>query len=207
MHNSTSEKELSHNDSLQLIQQMIGAAKDQHNERGEGWIIWGWVLFIASAGSALLSYIDQGMFVRWIWMAVLPVGFVIYFLTHGRNRKQTKVKTYISGLLDKIEGGFFISLIIMIIGSNIIGNYLHQYGHYLFGYYFVLYAFWMYIHGSATQFKPLIVGAFFNWAAAVAIFCFSDFEIIMMISAVAVLAGYIIPGYIQRRDYKKSIVG
>jgi hypothetical protein len=93
----------------------------------------------------------------------------------------------------------------MIAGSNIIGNYLHEYGHYLFGFYFVLYAFWMYIHGSATGFKPLIAGAFFNWAAALGIFFLTDFRHIMIISAVAVLAGYIIPGYIQRHQYNKSV--
>jgi hypothetical protein len=50
----------------------------------------------------------------------------------------------------------------------------------------------MYIHGSTTRFKPLIAGAFFNWAAALLIF-FNRLKYIMLTSAAAVLVGYIIP--------------
>ena len=205
MHNDVDETELSHKDSFRLIEQMISAAKDQHNERGEGWLIWGSVLFIVSVTSAVLSYVNMGRYVGWVWTAVLPVGLLIYFIMHIRNRKKENVKTYISQLLDRIEAGFFISLAVMIAGSNIIGIYQQQYAHFLFGYYYVLYAFWMYIHGSATRFKPLIVGAFFNWAAALLIFFLIDFTYIMLVSAAAILAGYIIPGYIQHRQYKKSV--
>jgi MFS family permease len=201
---SDSEKEMSHNDSLQLIEQMIGAAKDQHNERGEGWIIWGWILFLASTSSVVCMYLNMGSYVNWIWTAVLPVGVITYFLTRKKGEGK-KVETYISSLLNRIETGFFISLVVMVIGSNIIGNYQHQYAHFLFGFYFVLYAFWMYIHGSATTFRPLIFGAFFNWIAALGIFFLTDFKYIMMVSAVATLVGYIIPGYIQRQQYKKSV--
>lgn len=205
MHNNNVEKELSHTDSLQLIEQMIGAAKDQHNERGEGWLIWGWILFAASALSVIFSYTGLDRYVGVVWTAVLPVGLAVYLLTHMGNRKKEKVKTYLSTLLNRIEAGFFISLVVMIVGSNIVGNYHHQYGHYYFGFYFVLYAFWMYIHGSTTRFTPLIIGAYFNWAAAIAIFFLTDFKLIMMVSALAVLAGYIVPGYIQRAQYKKTI--
>lgn len=195
---------LSHDKSLSLIEQMIASAKDEHNERGEGWLIWGWILFIVSILSSILLATHNNSYVGWVWTAVLPVGFIFYYFLHVRNRKRVLVKTYVSQLLDRIETGFFISLVVLIAGSNIIG-YEHQYGHYLFGYYFVLYAFWMFIHGSAVRFKPLIVGAYFNWAAAIAIFFLSNLTYIMLISAVAVLAGYIIPGYIQRSRYQKSV--
>ncbi len=204
--NLPDEEEFSHNDSLQLIEQMITAAKDQHSERGEGWLLWGWLLFGASIASVLLIYTGLGEYVGWAWTAVLPLGLLSYFMPHLKNRKQKTVKTYVSGLLDRIEAGFFISLLVMIIGGNIIGIHQQQYGHYLFGYYYVLYAFWMYIHGSATRFKPLIIGAYFNWAAALLIFFLTGLEYIMMVSAAAVLAGYIIPGYIQRYQYNKSVI-
>lgn len=199
------EEAFSHKSSLHLIEQMISAAKDQHNERGEGWLIWGWILFTVSVASVLLIYANMAQYIGWVWTAVLPLGLLLYFILHFKNRRQKTVKTYVSLLLDRIEAGFFISLVVMIAGGNIIGNYQHQYAHYLFGYYYVLYAFWMYIHGSATRFKPLIFGAFFNWAAALLIFFLTGFKYIMMVSAAAVLAGYIIPGYLQRYQYNKSV--
>ncbi|WP_315818243.1 hypothetical protein [Paraflavitalea speifideaquila] len=74
-----------------------------------------------------------------------------------------------------------------------------------FGYFYVLYAFWMFIHGSAIRFKPLIVGAWVNWAAALAIFWVKDFKYDMMISALAVLVGYLIPGYMLRAEFRKKM--
>jgi hypothetical protein len=40
-------------ESLEFIEQMIDAARKEHREKGEGWLIWGWLLFIASIISAV----------------------------------------------------------------------------------------------------------------------------------------------------------
>lgn len=199
------ESEFSHKESLTLIEQMITAAKDEHNERGEGWLIWGWILFVTSIASIILIYVDRREYINTMWLAVLPMGGLLYYLYNLRNRKRFLVKTYISRLLDKIETGFFISLVVLIMSGNIIGIYHHQYAHYLFGYFYVLYAFWMFIHGSATRFTPLIFGAYFNWAAAIFIFFLNDFKYVMMVSALAILVGYIIPGYLLRNQDKKPV--
>jgi hypothetical protein len=63
----------------------------------------------------------------------------------------------------------------------------------------------MYIHGSAIQFKPLIVGAYVNWLAAIAIFLLNDIGLIMIVSALAVLSGYLIPGYMLKAEYRKKM--
>ena len=42
------EKQLTEKESLQLIQQMIGVAKREQKDNGRGWILWGWLLFLAS---------------------------------------------------------------------------------------------------------------------------------------------------------------
>ena len=39
---------LSGRDSLQIIQQMIDTAKQEQKDDGQGWIVWGWMLFLAS---------------------------------------------------------------------------------------------------------------------------------------------------------------
>lgn len=39
---------LSGQDSLKLIEQMIGRARAEEKDSGKGWIIWGWLLFLAS---------------------------------------------------------------------------------------------------------------------------------------------------------------
>src|SRR4028118_1978706 len=108
------ERKLTEQESLQLIQQMIQVAKEDHHENGDGWLIWGWLLFLASLSSAVVSYLQLKHYVSWIWTATLGVGFVIYILFHVFRTREEKVKTYVQELLDRFGAGFFISLFTMI---------------------------------------------------------------------------------------------
>jgi hypothetical protein len=193
------ERKLTEHESLQLIHQMIQVAKTDHRENGDGWLIWGWLLFIASVSSAVLDYVDLRKYISWVWTATLGVGLIIYLIFHVLKRKDEKVKTYVQELLDRLGAGFFISLFAIIAAGFIIKT---SFG---FGYYYILYAFWMYIHGSAIRFRPLIIGAYVNWMAAIMIFLLNDTAQIMIVSAVAVLIGYLVPGYMLKAEYRKKV--
>lgn len=192
------EQKITEHESLHLIQQMIQVAKDDHRENGEGWLIWGWLLFIASVISAVLVYLQIEGFFSWVWTGTLVVGLVLYIFFRVK-KKEENVKTYVQELLDRLGTGFFISLF-AIVAASVINR--HGFG---FGYYYVLYALWMYVHGSAIRFRPLIIGAYVNWIAAVGIFLLNDFGQMMIVSAIAVLVGYLIPGYMLRAEYRKKM--
>lgn len=192
------EKSLSHTQSLNIIEQMISAARNDHRENGDGWLIWGWLLFAASAASAVLVYFKKFGYIGYVWTGMLVVGFVLYFAWRMGNKKSKEVKTYMQELFQKFNTGFFISLFVLIAASWISGSV------FAFGYYYILYAFWMFMHGSAIRFKPLIIGAVVNWLAAIAIFLIHDLFYVMLISAIAVLIGYLIPGYMLRYQYNKK---
>ena len=193
------EKKMTGHESLHLIQQMIQVAKEDHRENGEGWLIWGWLLFIASLTSAILGYLNIKGYISWIWLGTLVIGLVLYLILHVFKQKHVKVKTYVHELLDRLGTGFFISLF-----AIIAAGFINKTGV-GFGYYFILYAFWMFIHGSAIRFRPLIIGAFVNWAAAIAIFLLKDVAPVMLVSTIAVLIGYLIPGYMLRKEYRKKM--
>jgi Flp pilus assembly protein TadB len=193
------EKSLTEEESLGIISQMIRTARDEHRETGEGWLIWGWLLFIASVLSIVFAQLQMGRYIGFTWSAMLAVGLAVYVFGHLRKQRVKKVKTYLEELLDKLGTAFFISLFLIIAAAAISGR--QNFG---FGYYYILYAFWMYIHGSAIRFKPLLVGAFVNWAAALAIFLITDFRYDMAVSAVAVLVGYLIPGYMLKAEYNRN---
>ena len=193
------EKNINEHESLRLIQQMIQVAKEDHRENGEGWLIWGWLLFVASVSSAILSYLEIRGYIGWIWTGILVLGMLIYILFHVLKKREERVKTYVQELLDRLGAGFFISLFVIVAAGFIIKA---SYG---FGYYYILYAFWMFIHGSAIRFRPLIIGAYVNWLAALAIFLLDDTAEIMVVSAIAVLIGYLIPGYMLQAEYRKKM--
>jgi hypothetical protein len=195
------EKRLTEHESLLLIQQMIQTAKDDHRESGEGWLLWGWLLFIGSILSAILYYLDRKTYLQWVWWGILFIGLTTYLITWLVKKKKEIVTTYVHSLLNRLETGFFISLFAIIAGIMLGGN-----AGFAFGYFYILYAFWMFIHGAAIRFRPLMIGALVNWAAAICIFIVKDFMYDMIISAVAVLVGYLIPGYMLKAEYKKSLV-
>lgn len=193
------ERNITEKESLHLIQQMIQVAKEEHRENGDGWLIWGWLLFLASISSAILAYVEIRGYIAWIWSGILVIGLVIYLVFHVLTRRDERVKTYVQELLDRIGAGFFISLFAIVAAGFILNS------SYSFGYYYILYAFWMFIHGSAIRFRPLIIGAYVNWLAAIAIFLLHDLAQIMAVSAIAVLIGYLIPGYMLRAEYRKKM--
>jgi Flp pilus assembly protein TadB len=193
------ERKLTEQESLQLIHQMIQVAKEDHRENGDGWLIWGWLLFIASVLSAVFSYLELQNYISWVWTGTLGVGLLIGVLLYIFRKKPDTVKTYVQELLDRLGAGFFISLFAIVAASFISKT---SFG---FGYYYILYAFWMFIHGSAIRFRPLIIGAYVNWMAAIAIFLLNDTTQIMIVSAIAVFTGYLIPGYMLKVEYKKKM--
>ena len=193
------EQKITQSESLQLIQRMIQVAREDHRENGDGWLIWGWLLFLASVASAVLAYMELSRYIAWVWSGILIVGGIIYILFHVLRRKDLKVKTYVQEMLDRFGSGFFISLF-AIIAAGFINK-----GSYGFGYYYILYAFWMYIHGNAIRFRPLIIGAYVNWLAAIVIFLLKDTAQVMIVSSVAVLIGYLIPGYMLQAEYRKKL--
>lgn len=201
------EEKFSQQESLNIIEQMIKTAKNEHREKGEGWLLWGWLLFIASAASALLVQINLSKYIGWVW-AGMSLLTLISFLWNLRAKQTQVVKTYVEELLEKFSTGFLISLFAVIIATSIVANFNKadsgQSIAFAFGYFFILYAFWMYIHGSAIRFRPLIIGAVVNWIAAISIFIVKDFKYAMIISAIAIAVGYLIPGYMLRNQYKKS---
>jgi hypothetical protein len=71
----------------------------------------------------------------------------------------------------------------------------------------MLYAIWLFISGSILKFKPLKWGAYFNWLIAAIGFVWARTEVHLLLMAVSVLGGYIIPGYLLKRKYKQDVQG
>ena len=66
-----------------------------------------------------------------------------------------------------------------------------------------LYAFWILIYGSALSFKPSVIAAYIVWAIGFVALFVKTFDVVMLLHAAAVLAGYIIPGHIANNEFKK----
>lgn len=194
------EKQISEQESLLIIQQMIQTAKAEQKDDGKGWILWGWVLFAAS----VLTYLN----IEFDWFSTfffwnLFGSFTILFFAYSSVRylffkKTDRVKTYTGDLFARLNIGFFLTLMLIIVSINV-GVAPTKGFSLLIG----LYAFWVLVYGTALNFRPSIIASFLMWGIAFGCLFIDDFRWIMLLHGLAVLCGYIIPGHIAYREFKK----
>src|SRR5438309_1862027 len=124
------DKQLTEQDSLMLIRQMISTAKKEQVDNGSGWIIWGWMIFGASFFSFLNMrlhwHLNQYLF--WNGFGVLTIVFLIFrVIRYFFLKKKSRVVTYTSDLFSKLNIGFTISLFFIItainVGTRLIAHY------------------------------------------------------------------------------------
>ncbi|MFT3936798.1 MAG: hypothetical protein QM726_24450 [Chitinophagaceae bacterium] len=190
-------KAITNEESLQIIQQMISTAKEEQKDDGKGWIVWGWLLLAASLFSFVnlkMDIVNPYFFWNVLGLATLVLTRFVFF------RKTQKVKTYTGDLFQKLNIGFFISLIFIVIAINV------QSVSAVAGFALLinLYGFWALIYGTALNFRPSVIAAFVVWALGIAALYAKTFDITMLIHAGAALAGFIIPGHMARNQFKKT---
>lgn len=191
------EEKLSNQQSLEIIHKMISQARNQVTNDGNEWIIWGTLIFLASVTTYILIEIQYSVtFLGWNIFGLIAILMLSYRLI---KRKPAQVRTYLGDLLKLFDVGFIICMLIIIFSINVAVS-----PNAGFGYLLMIYAFLMLIQGGAMKFKPLIIGAVINWIGALAIFWNKEFKYDMLITAGAVLFGYIIPGLILRSQSMKS---
>lgn len=207
------EKQLTEKESLQLIQQMIATAKKEQKDDGRSWILWGWLLLSASLLTvANLHFHWFGNFFFWNMFGLATIViFSVEVITMYFFKRTKKVKTYTGDLFSKLNAGFFICLLFIIVSINVGTKIVSQKLGYTdmtfinigFALLISLYAFWILIYGTALNFKPSVIGAYCTWAIGIVALFVQDFEKVMLLQALAVLAGYIIPGYMANHEFKK----
>lgn len=207
------EKQLNENESLQLIQQMITMAKKEQRDDGLGWIVWGWIILAASLLTvANLHFQWFSTFFFWNLFGAFTALFFLYELsrTFFFKRRQ-RVKTYTSDLFSKLDAGFFISIMFIIIainfGSRVVAGKFGvsdmSFVNIGFALLINLYAFWILIYGAALNFRPSVIGAYCTWIIGFVALFANEFEQIMLLHGLAALVGYIIPGTIANREFKR----
>ena len=198
------EKNITGHESLEIINQMIQAAKNEQKDNGMDWILWGWFLFLACVFTLVNLYLDwvQTFFFWNVFgaLTLLLLLYELYLYFSGKRRK--RVKTYTNDLFQKLNTGFFISLMLIIFSINV-GVPPTKGFALLLG----LYGFWILIYGAVMNFRPSIIGAYITWGFAFGSLYVGDFRITMLLHALAVLCGYIIPGHIAYKEFTKSSGG
>ena len=170
--------------------------KSSISDKSHFFLIWGYATLIGCLIQYGLMVVVEYKHHYFAWF-VTPVALLVHIIFITRNKKEDKVKTFIgeaNGYVWMILG--FSYIVLSIIFSKIGWQYC-------FPFYILLYGIGTYISGSLLKFKPMrIGGAFCLFLAALAPFLDYSFQILL--SALAILVSYIIPGHLLRSEYRKT---
>lgn len=213
-----SEEQLTSEKSLEIIQQMISKAKNSYHDTGIGPMLWGGVIALCS----LVTFMELRSGLRLpfsIWIltlvAIIPQIFIV-----AKEKKLNKVRSYDETVMDYLWTCFGIGIFILIF---INGNLLYQikpvfetyaklegakpgfdFNSFSTSYFLLLYGFPTIVTGGMRSFKPMLYGGIVCWVFCI-ISIYTGIETDMLLTALAAVCAWLIPGIILWRKYKKRI--
>lgn len=188
------EKQLSHQESLQLITEMISNAKRNLAKGGSFYfLLWGAV--VALANFVIYYLINFTEVNEWYWVWLVTVPAVIITIVHAR---MTASKATVTGPIDHLYGqiwiGIFIAMVITLVFMARINYAVNPI--------MLIYSgIGTYITGRLSRFQPLIIGSMVLWAAAIIVFL-TPVTYQFLIAGLGFVAGYVVPGLMLRKQEK-----
>ncbi|MEM6735611.1 MAG: hypothetical protein AAGC64_03970 [Bacteroidota bacterium] len=191
------EKELTNEERLKLISDMISQAK-RNFARGSSFhfLLWGWVISIANFGHYILDKLVHYDAPFIVWLITLPAVFAsMWYAFRGANNAG------ISSHLDKIYASIWISILAMIIICLVFMaklNFNHNPIILLFS------GLGTFVSGVLMKYKPIVYGGVVLWIGA-CIGLLSPISDQQLIAGIVVIMGYLIPGYMLKGVEKSNV--
>lgn len=206
------ETKINEQESLRLITEMIAQARSNFRKgAGNSVIFWGYVIaVIALINYLLLLFSEMNNLAYLVWNLVIPV-FIFDYL-HGRKEyKKAIVKTHIDKVAGDVWLAFFISNLFFLGAVYCLHIGLKSFVPLLLitpGI-MVMVGLASFVTGKLYRFKPHIYGAVVFWCgallAAFAPFLTNTQSVQMLILAVSMIAGFVVPGHILNHKAEKDV--
>lgn len=187
------EETLTGQQSMEIISRMISTVRNEIQDDSFFYLIWGWLVLAASLSNyALMAMNYELSFLP--WAILMPIGGIATMIYGRQQEKKQKVKTYMDDVMKYVLIAFLVSLFVVLFFQSQLG--LATYPMVM-----MVYGMWLFISGGAIRFRPLIMGGVVNWLLGIAAFFF-EFPQQLLILALAVFLGYIIPGHMLRSKHQ-----
>ncbi len=180
--------------SLKLIERMIGDAKKSFHRMSFYFLLWGGILTLAMASQLLAAQLGwEGRYVGMVWMGTSLLGAVASAIYGAREGKREQAETLADRVLMWLWIGFIITLFATIAGAGIAG-YTTPVGAIM-----LLTGLPTFTTGQMLRFKPLILGGVLFWVLGTISF-FVDPLWMGILNIAGMVFGYIIPGILLKRQ-------
>lgn len=189
-------KKMTPDESLAIISEMINNLKEDYRANAYPFIFWGWIISLACISHFILIlllkhyelYSIIGLFSFLIWILFIGLGFVIHYIHLAKHKPRTR------SLYNRFMKALWqaASLTMFVLAASCIKFEIYPPV-------FLLPTIGMatLISGLMVRFKPLIVGGLLFFAAAI-ITTFWLYEFSLLVNAIAIILGYLIPGYMLK---------
>lgn len=188
------EKEMSPQESMDLINSMIGRARRRYTDNSFYFLLWGWIVLLASAiHFFLMEYTEYPYpFIGW---SLNLIGMVASIYRSVKDSKEQRVANY----TDHVYGWLWLALGAAMFTIILNGEFL---GWSVVPFILLLVAIGTFVSGAMMKFVPLQIGGIIFW-----ILCFVSFRMSesyqMLIMSISML-GYLIPGYMMKYKAKHN---
>jgi hypothetical protein len=180
---------MSNEESLRIITGMINKTRVNIRESSFHLLFWGWLLTICSLSEFLLGRLTSFRNPYEVWFCVIPGILVSLGYGFIRGRK-AKVHTYASRIYIWTWIGFLVTGIILFVIKSPDLRHVAPLTLMLSG-------LPTFISGVIIRFRPLVLGGISFWIFSL-IANFASPDIAAVCVPVAMVTGYLVPGYILR---------
>lgn len=192
----TQENKLTEKESLDIITQMISTAKGNIQSEYIFFLIWGWIISIASLLHYGLLKFTSYAHPEIAW-SIIVVGIILSAWYGFKINRKAKVNTYTDKVYSQIWLAFLVSYAIILI-------FMREVAYNINPIILILAGGSTYLSGIVIKFKPLVYGGIVLWIFGTISFLVPG-ETQLLISAVALIIGYLIPGYMLKSKSKNHV--
>ncbi len=191
-YNKTMEKDLTPEQSLATIETMIAEAKRSFQRNSFYFLLWGTLLIAAMIFNYVLASMHNPLG-AYAWGVMGIVGGILSFVHGSREGRRQQVKTTMDRVITWLWFAFVITMLVTIVGAGTAG-YETPVGSIM-----ILTGLPTFVSGQLMRFRPLILGGVLFWVLG-AICFFVDVRTMVLLYIAAMLFGYIVPGYLLKRQ-------
>jgi hypothetical protein len=183
------EKMMTGEESLRIITEMLNKTRINFRQGSFHLLFWGWLIVVCSLAEYFLTRFTSLSHPYRVWLLVIPGVFVSMIFGFVKGRK-ARVHTYADSIWMWTWMAFLLAAIVLFIVHSKSMETISPYILLLAG-------FPTFVSGIIIRLKPLIAGGICFWILALVVH-FSGPTIGPLGVPVAMIAGYLIPGYMLK---------
>ncbi len=179
--------------SLKLIESMISQAKKSFHRISFYFLLWGVLLTGAMLATYLLSDLDPAMRHGLPWGIAGVLGGLISSIHGARSAQKEAATNPMDRIVGWVWGSFIITMMLLLFGT--LRNGVDP-GPTIT----VLTGLPTFLTGQIMRFRPLILGGLLFWVAGIAMHFTQEAGLLTALYCAAMLLGYIVPGFLLKRQ-------